>query len=209
MKLYFSPGACSLASHIVLAETGLPYQLEQVNLKDKTCSTGNFLAINAKGSVPCLKMENNKVLTEGSAILQYIADVKPESNLIAKWGTADRYKAQEWLNYIATEIHKGYSPFFSAERIFDKNSEAFTTFNTFNTNNLINKFNFLSDKLGNNDYVFGKNFTVVDAYLFTCLSWSKYINFDMTKWPNLTAYVDRVYKRPAVQKAMKEEGILK
>lgn len=209
MKLYFSPGSCALASHIALAETGVPYQVEQVNLKDKTCTSGNYLTINAKGSVPCLRMENNEILTEGAVILQYIADLKPETNLMPKFGTTERYRAQEWLNYIATELHQGYSPFFYAEGIFGNNAEAMNTYKTAMTANLTKKFNYISEKLGKNDFAFGKNFSVVDAYLFTCLSWSKYINFDMNKWPNITAYVDRVYKRPSVQKAMSEQGILK
>jgi len=205
MKLYFSPGACSLASHIALNEIGTAFEAEKVSTKDKVA----MKAIHAKGQVPTLKMDNGEVLTEGAAILQYIADQKVETNLMPKFGTVERYRAQEWLNYISTEIHKGYNPLFNAETLVT-DATARTAFTTVVKENLAKKFDYIESQLTGREYLMGKNFTVCDAYLFTCFSWSSMIGFDTAgKWPNIAAWNSRVYARPAVQKAMKTEGLLK
>jgi glutathione S-transferase len=206
MKLYYSKGACSLAPHIVLNELNMVFQTEVVDLAAKTSASGDFRTINAKGSVPALKMENGEILTEGAVIMQYLADQKPEMNLMPKLGTTERYRAQEWLNFIASEIHKGFSPLWAADRAFT--ATAAVEVKNVNKARLAEKFNFLSEELGNNDYLMGKNFTVADAYLFTCLSWSRFVGVDLTTWPSLTKYVERVGSRPAVIKTMKEEGLL-
>lgn len=205
MKLYFSPGACSLASHIALNEIGTAFETEKVSTKDKAA----MKTIHAKGQVPALKMDNGEVLTEGAAILQYIADQKVESNLMPKFGTVERYRAQEWLNYISTEVHKGYSPLFSAETLV-ADATAREAFKTVVKENLAKKFDYIETQLAGRDYLMGKNFTVCDAYLFTCFSWSGMVGFETTgKWPNIAAWNSRVYARPAVQTAMKTEGLLK
>jgi glutathione S-transferase len=141
---------------------------------------------------------------------QYIADQKPETNLMPKFGTIERYRAQEWLNYISTEVHKGgYSPLWGAESMVT-DATARTAFTTVVKENLAKKFDYIESQLTGRDYLMGKNFTVCDAYLFTCFSWSSMIGFDTAgKWPNIAAWNSRVYARPAVQKAMKSEGLLK
>jgi glutathione S-transferase len=206
MKLYFSPGACSLASHIALNEVGTAFETEKVSTKDKAA----MKAIHAKGYVPMLKMDNGEILTEGVAILQYVADQKPELNLMPKFGTTERYRAQEWLNFIATEIHKGcFAPLFGAEGLV-VDTTARTAFTTVVKENLTKKFDYIESQLTGREFLMGKNFTVCDAYLFTCFSWSNYVGFETAgKWPNISAWNSRVYARPAVQKAMQTEGLLK
>jgi glutathione S-transferase len=208
MKLYYSPGACSLSPHIVMAEMNMAYETEAVNLKDKTCTTGNFFQINPKGCVPALKMDNGEILTEGTVICQYLADMKNDGMLLAKYGTTERYRTMEWMNFIATDIHKNFSPLFSADKIYNS-PEVVNAVKTNYLNVLNEKMNFVSEKLGMNDYLMGKNFTIADAYMFTCLSWTKYVGMNMDKWSNLNSYMKRVSERPAVMKAMKEEGLLK
>ncbi len=207
MKLYYKAGACSLAPHIVLAEMNTVYSVEAVDLANKTCATGNYWNINAKGSVPALQMENGEILTEGAIISQYLADQKPETKLIPKFGTTDRYRCMEWMNFIATEVHKNMGTLFAADGMI-KNAEGNAEFKTAVANNLNKRMDFISNKLGNNTFLMGNNFTIADAYLFTCLGWSKFVNYDLSKWPNITNYMSRVFERPAVQRAMKEEGLL-
>lgn len=207
MKLYFKAGACSLAPHIVLAEMNTVYTLEAVDLANKTCATGDYWTINPKGSVPALKMENGEILTEGAIISQYLADQKPETNLIPKFGTADRYRCMEWMNFIATEVHKNMGTLFAVNGMI-KNAEGNAEFRAAVDMTLSKKMDFISKKLDNKNFLMGDNFTIADAYLFTCLGWSKFVNFDLTKWPTITNYMNRVFERPAVQKAMKEEGLL-
>ena len=204
MKLYYSPGACSLASHIALAETGTAYETEQLSTKDKTA----LKAIHPKGYIPLLKMDTGEILSEGCAILQYIADQKPESNLLPKFGTTERYRAIEWLNYIATEVHKGYGPLWAAESLVT-DTTAREGFKTAVKTRLAERFDWIDQQLAGRDFLMGKTFTVCDAYLFTCFSWSKYVDFDTTKWTNVAAWSSRVYARPAVQRAMQAEGLLK
>ncbi|MBY0516324.1 MAG: glutathione transferase GstA [Bacteriovoracaceae bacterium] len=204
MKLYYSPGACSLASHIILNETGIPFETEMKSTKDKAA----IVAIHPKGYIPLLKMDNGEILSEGVAIMQYVADQKPELNLMPKMGTTERYRALEWLNYISTEIHKGYSPLFTADRLIGEERER-DTFKAKVKDALSQKFDWIDAQLAGKDYLLGKDFTLCDAYLFTCFSWSKYVSLDTSKWKNLATWNSRVYARPAVQTAMKTEGLLK
>lgn len=207
MKLFYKAGACSLAPHIVLAELNMAYELEAVDLGSKTSVSGDFRKINPKGSIPALKMDNGEILTEGAVISQYIADQKPEGNLIPKMGTVDRYRCQEWLNFVATEIHKNFSPLFGVDRMFQTDSGKTECRAAFKAN-LNTKLAFVSEKLGTNDYLMGKDFNIADAYLFTCLNWSKLVGVDLSSWSNITGYMTRVATRPGVVKAMKEEGLL-
>lgn len=206
MKLFFSPSACSFAPHIALAELGIKYELESVNLGTKQCASGDYMKINPKGSVPALKMDNGEVLTEVAVILQYLADQKPEKNLIPKAGTPERYRCQEWLNFIATEVHKGMSGLFSADR-FITNKEGNQQYRGMVKALFEKKMNILSTQLQKNNYLMGSQFTVADAYLFTVLNWTKHLQLDLTPWPSLLGFMERMQTRPAVATALKEEGL--
>lgn len=183
------------------------YELEAVDLRAKTSASGDFWKINAKGSVPALKMESGDILTEGQVISRYLADQKPESNLVPRPGTLERYRCDEWLSYISSELHKNFTPLFMPN-MFVQNEEGMIELKGSIHEILKRKMKFVSEKLGSNDYLMGKQFTIADAYLFTVLSWSNYVKFDLTPWSNLTAYVKRVSDRPAVIRALKEEGII-
>ena len=208
MKLYYSTGACSLAPHIVMAELNMAYELEAVNLKDKTCASGDYRQVNMKGAVPALKMDNGEVLTEGAIISQYLCDMNAENTLLAKYGTTERFRTLEWMNFIATEVHKNFSPLFFAERAY-KNTDTQNDVKNFARTTLNDKFVFISEKLGTNDFLTGKTFTIADAYLFTCMNWAKYVGLDYSNYSNITNFMKRVSERPAVMRAMKEEGMLK
>ena len=178
MKLYFSPGACSFSPHIVLREAGLPFQLEKVDLKThKTAGGADFYAVHPKGYVPALQLDDGQVLTEGAAIVQYIADRNPESKLAPAAGTMDRYRLQEWLTFIATELHKAYSPLFKATTPDEVKLAQ---------KDLIGRrLDYVAKHLGGKQYLMGDVFTAADAYLFTILRWSKGVNIDLGKWPTL------------------------
>ena len=150
-------------------------------------------------------MEKGEILTEGAVIDQYLADQKHDSTIFPKIGTMDRYRCMEWLNFIATDLHKSYAPFFIGSMLTPSTA---TEISAFYTNLLSSKLDYVSEKLGTNDFLMGKNFTAADAYLFTVLSWSKHVKFDLSKWSNIQSYLERVGTRPAVVKAMKEEGLL-
>lgn len=152
-------------------------------------------------------MENGEILNEGAIISQYLVDQKTDSTLMPKFGTLDRYRCMEWMNYIATEIHKGYNPLFKAQSLL-KSVEAQNEFKDSCREVLSQRLNFVSEKLGENDFLMGKTFTIADAYLFACLNWSKFVGMDNSRWPNLAKYCERIAARPAVQKAMKEEGLI-
>jgi len=202
MKLYYSPGACSLSPHIVSRELGIPLELKKVNTKDKTIEGGgDFWKVNARGYVPALELDDGHVLTEGPAIVQYLADRKPEAGLAPKAGSTERYQLQEWLNFLTSEIHKGFSPLFKPNTPEE--------YKTISKANLANRFDWLDQQLAGKDYLMGKAFTVADAYLFVLLNWTKFQSIDLAKWPNLAAYQQRVGARPKVQEALKAEGLVK
>ena len=203
MKLYFSPGACSLSPHIVLREAGMDFALERVDLQAKKLkeSGADFLAVNPKGQVPVLELDNGERLTEGPAIVQYIADQKPASGLAPANGTMARYHTQEWLNFVTSDLHKVFAPLFRPTTPDE--------FVKITKENLANKFAFLDKHLAGKQYLMGDKFTVTDAYCFTVTGWTKYKEIDLGRWPNLKAYMDRVASRPKVQEAMKAEGLIK
>ena len=194
MKLYISPGACSLASHIVLQESGLQFTTETVNWE-----SDQIKKITPKGYVPALEMDNGEVLTEGAAILQYIADKAPAMHLIPAAGTLERYRAQEWLNYISTEVHKGFSPLFNDKSTAEVKAAA--------TEELQKKFDFLSTNLKGKSFLMGNQFTVCDAYLFTVLNWTHFLKIDLTKWPVLMGFMETVKNRPGAMAALKAEKL--
>lgn len=202
MKLYYTPGACSLSPHIILQEAGYKnYELIKVDLKTKKTQYGeDYNNIAEKSAVPLLVLDNGEVLSEGVAIIQYLSDERPQANLAPKNGTFERIRLQEWLNYIATELHKGHYPLF--------HPEAGSTAKEIYLDKLKKSYNYVSDKLKNKKYIFGDEFTIADAYLFTVLSWHKYINLDLEQWPVLAEYKKRVESRPKVQEALKAEGLL-
>ena len=202
LKLYYSPGACSLSPHIALREAGLPFELVQVNLKDKKTKDGeDFMAINAKGYVPALRLNDGYVLTEGPAIVQWIADQKPALNLAPANGTPERYRLQEWLSYIGTEIHKNFSPLFSPTTLEASKTIARQT--------LVKRFTFADEKLEGKEYLLGSQFSVADAYLFTVTNWAGFVQFDLKDYPHLRAHQARVGSRQHVQEALKAEGLTK
>ncbi|HMN82091.1 MAG TPA: glutathione transferase GstA [Burkholderiaceae bacterium] len=201
MKLYLSPGACSLSPHIVLHEAGLPHESEKVDLRArKTASGTDYTTINPKGYVPALVLDDGAVLTEGPAIVQYLADRKPDSGLAPSAGSLERYRLQEWLNFISTELHKQYSPLFNPAATDDMKKMF--------TDRLHGRYAWLDKQLTGRQYLMGDRFTVADAYLFTVMNWAQRLKFDMSKYPNLMAYVGRVAARPAVQAAMRAEGLI-
>ncbi len=202
MKLYFSPGACSLSPHIVLREAGLEFTLERVDIRKRQTATGaDFTAINPKGYVPALQLNDGTVLTEGPAIVQFVADLAPDRQLAPSHGTLERYQMVEWLNFIATELHKGFSPLFRPTSTEEIKQAARTS--------LANRLGWVASRLEGSDYLLGSQFTAADAYLFTVLGWGAIVGVDLSPWPVLTAFQQRVAGRPAVQQAMREEGLIK
>ena len=202
MKLYYSPGACSLSPHIALLEAGLPFELVLTSTKTHKLKDGtDFYGLNAKGYVPLLELENGQRLSEGPAIVQYIADLAPAKNLAPANGTMLRYRLQEWLTFIGTEVHKGFSPLFNPAMP----EEAKTIYK----DKLASRFKWLDSELAGKDYLMGEHFSVADGYLFTVTNWSKPTGVDISGYPNLQAWHARVGARPAVQEAMKAEGLLK
>ena len=200
MKLFFKSGACSLSPHIVLEELGLPYEAVTVDLKAKTLPDGSdYLKLNAKGYVPALQLDSGEVLTEGPAIVQYLADQKPEKKLAPASGTIERYRLQSLLTYIGTEIHKSFSPLFNPTMPEEAKAVARA--------NLERRLGWVNDQLAGRDYLMGADFTVADAYLFTVTNWARPVKFDISKFTNLTAYMARVAARPGVKAALKAEGL--
>jgi glutathione S-transferase len=202
MKLYYSPGTCALSPHIVLLEAGLPFTLEKTDLKSKKTEKGtDYLTINSKGYVPALQLDDGQVLTEGPAIVQYLADQRPDSGLAPRAGTLERYRLMEMLNFISTELHKSFSPLFNPSASPDWKKAA--------TESVGKRFDWLVAHIGDKKYLFGDNFTVADAYLFTILGWTRHAHIDLARWPALEAYQSRVGHRPKVQEALKAEGLIK
>jgi glutathione S-transferase len=191
MKLFIKPGACSLSPHIVSREAGLKLEVIKADTRSP-----EFQKLNPKGYVPVLQLDDGQVLTEGAVIVQYLADQKPEAKLAPKSGTLERYRLQEWLNYIATELHKGFSPLFRKPTPEAKQQIL---------EGLAKKFVFLSQHLEKNAFLLGERFTVADAYLFTVLTWAKGQAIDLAQWPALKTWFDKVGARPAVQDTLQAE----
>ncbi len=201
MKLYYLSGACSLASHIVIKELNLPCESVQVTRGSKETADGrNLNDINPKGQVPALLLDNGEVLTESAVLVQYLADQKPEAGLLPVAGTWARYRAQEFLNYIATDLHRGYGMLFNPAASLERKAE--------DKGNLEKKLAMLSRLLGEKPYALGESFSAVDAYLFTVLGWTKRVGVDLSPWANLSAFMARVGARPSVLAAMQEEGLI-
>jgi glutathione S-transferase len=202
MQLYFSPGACSLASHITAREAGIPIKLERTDTKTKKLvDGGDYYAVNSKGAVPALRLDDGQVLTEGVAIMQYLADLKPESGLAPRAGTIERYRVQEWLNYITSEVHKGFSPLW--------NSSLDPKVHEYARANLEKKLDWTNAQLAGKKYLTGDKFTIADAYLYTVINWAFFLNIGLDKWPALKEFHARVAARPAVQEALAAEGLNK
>jgi glutathione S-transferase len=202
MKLYYSPGACSLAVNIALHETGIPFELERVDNKAKVTKSGeNFWDVNPKGVVPVLKVANGEILTEVTTLLQHVADQKPDAGLMPRAGTMDHYRVLEWLSFIATELHKQFTPLFKdgtpgEYRLIAKE-------------NVLNAFKLIDVHLADKQWLAGGNYSIADIYLFTVSNWARFQDIDITQWPNIEDLRKRVRARPKVQEAMKAEGLIK
>jgi glutathione S-transferase len=202
MKLFYSRGTCSLAAHIVLHEAALQADLQKVDIKAKLLEGGgDFTQVNPKGYVPVLQLDNGEFLTENGVILQYLADLKPQSGLAPAAGTLARYRLMEWLSFISSELHKGYSPLFAPTTPQD--------YKAIVKDKLAQRLGYVDQKLSGKQYLMGDTFTVADAYLFVVVNWSRAMHVDLTAFPNLQAFQQRVVHRPAVQAAMKVEGLVK
>lgn len=202
MKLYYSPGACSLASHIALREAGIEFELVKVEGRgQKTAGGEDYMKVTTKGYVPALRLDDGSVLTEGTAILPYIGDQKPAAGLVPPAGTIARYRLHEWLGYINSEIHKNFSPFFTPG-VTDAQKEAARAA-------LDKRLKYAEAVLSEQPFLMGDTFSVADAYLFTTLGWFAFIKIDLGQWPVLKAYHGRIATRPAVQAALRAEGLLK
>ncbi|MGG2398603.1 glutathione transferase GstA [Pseudomonas sp. SH1-B] len=201
MKLYYKAGACSLAPHIALREAGLAFELEAVDLQTKlTASGADYTRINGKGYIPALMLDSGKVLSEGAAILQYIADLKPESGLAPANGSEARYELQSWLSFISSELHKPMGSMFNPAQSEDWKNAAKAL--------LSKRLDWLVAELGEDSFLLGDNFTVADGYLFTVLNWSALVGFSLDPWPTLQTYRSRIGSRPKVIEALKAEGLL-
>ncbi len=202
MKLYSMPGACSLAAHIALREAGIAFELVKVSHRTHKTSQGiDFDQINPKGYVPALVLDNGELLTENAALLAYIADLNPAAGLAPPGGTLERYRMSEWLAYVNSEIHKAFSPLFARDAPEDMKQYARAA--------LTKRLGWLAQELGSKPYLLGEHFTVADAYLFVTLTWAPLVNFDLSPWPNLMTFQDRVGARAHVIEAMAAEGLLR
>ena len=200
MKLFYKPGACSLASHITLRESGKDFTLDGVDLMKKRLENGDdFFAVNPKGQVPALLLDDGTLLTEGVAIMQYLADSVPDRQLLAPTSSLSRYKTIEWLNYIATELHKGFTPLFRPDTPEDFKPTVRAL--------LEKKMQYVNDSLKNNQWICGPRFSIADAYLFTVLRWAYAVKLNMAGLSNIDAYMARMAERPAVAAALKAEGL--
>lgn len=200
MKLYYSPGACSLSPHIALREAGLAFELVKKDLHSQALADGSdFRAINPKGYVPALMLDDGQILTEGPAIVQYIADRAPEKKLAPPAGTMERVRLQEWLNYITSELHKTFSPLFNKQASEDWKAAARAL--------LDRRIDTVAKALEGRSFLMGDAFSVSDCYLFTVLNWAHWVRIDLSRWPAVGEYLKRVAARPAVQEALKAEGL--
>jgi glutathione S-transferase len=201
MKLYYAPGVCSLSPHIALEEAGLKHSLVKTDIRAKTIEGGaDYKSVNPLGYVPALVLEDGTLLTEGPAIVQYIADKAPEKKLAPANGTAERYRLQSWLNFLSSELHKGFSPLFNPA-LSDEVKQVFKE-------RLATRLAHLEQHLAKNTYLMGETFTVADGYCFTVLRWTVPMKIDLAPYPNIQAYMKRIEARPAVQAAMKAEGLI-
>jgi glutathione S-transferase len=202
MKLYYAPGARSLSPHIILRETNTPFTLVKVDLAAKTAEDGSdFFAVNPNGYVPALQLDDGTILTEGPAIVQYIADQAGATALAPRNGTLERYKLQSWLNFISAELHKTFSPLFGTK--MPESGKAVMT------ERLHERFGVLEKHLASSPYLMGEAFTLPDAYLFTVLGWTRPLKLDMERYPHIGSYLARVGERPTVKAAMQAEGLVK
>ncbi|MGE4131627.1 MAG: glutathione transferase GstA [Bdellovibrionales bacterium] len=207
MKLYYSPGSSSLASHIVIKEMELPVDLHKVDLKTKKCASGaDYRLINPKGSVPALELSEGELLTESSAILLYLADLKPELHMAPKPSTFDRIRLIEWLSFVSTELHKSFSPLFGAKSIVPE-EEGQKQLKAYYIERIATRFGILEERLQSRPFLMGETFSVADPALFTVLRWSRAMGIEISRWPSLHKFMDRVGARPKVQLAMKTEGL--
>lgn len=203
MKLYYVPAACSLSVQIALHEAGVPHEIEKVDGRTKkTADGGDYLAINPRGQVPALILDDGSLMTEGPAIVQYIADMKPEKMLMPPAGTMARYRFLEWLNYLTSELHQRFYPLFVFPNFPEDVIAALK-------DDLVKRLSHVSQKLGDGPYLMGEQFTVADGYLFTMLRWPPFVKIDPAPWPNLSEYSERVAARPAVQAAMRAAGLIR
>ena len=199
MKLFYAPGACSLSPHIVACEAGIDLELCKVNLKTKQTETGaDYTEVNPKGYVPALQLEGGEMLTEGPAIVQFLAEQKPEKKLAPEYGSLDHYRVLEWLNYISTEVHKSFVPLFWGGSDDEKAATK---------DKLAKRFQYVEDHMAG-DYLMGDDFCIADAYLFTVYNWCAKVDVQTNSWPKLKAFAERMSGRPGVQKAMKDEGLI-
>lgn len=202
MKLYYAPGACSLAAHIVICELGLPHELVKVDLKTHTTEGGgDFYAINPKGYVPALELEYDQVLTEDAVILQYLAELKADVSLLPPAGSMERWRVLEWLNFISSELHKGLGTLFNPAVTPEWKQAVLERVSL--------RLDLVNQALKGNAFLCGRHFTIADAYLFTIVNWTGFMKIDLGPWPELAAYQLRMAERPAVQQAMRAEGLLK
>lgn len=200
MKLYYAAGACSLSPHIVLRETGQDFELVKVDGKTKTTEHGdNYLDINPKGAVPALQLDNGEILTEGAAMVQYLADLKPESGLVPANGTYERVKMQETLNYIASEVHKSLGIMFAPIWADEEKAKLRMLASK--------KLDYVNSQLEGRDFIFGNAFSIADAYLFTVCNWVPFVGLSFDNWPNIAAYRGRISARPNVLASLKAEGL--
>ena len=201
MKLYYSPGACSQAVHIALHEAGIEHESESVDLGAKRTETGaDYWAINPKGAVPALDLGDGQILTENAAILQYVGDLSSDEGLLPKVGELRRYRVLEWLNFIATELHKGFGPLWNPASSDEAKQGA--------RDLLAKKFDFAEKQLGGGPYVLGKQVTVADPYLFVIANWTAMHGIDLGRWPGLVAFTERMRERPAVRLVLRAEGLV-
>lgn len=202
MKLYYSPGVCSLSPHIALREAGLPFEAIKVDYASKQLpGGGDFRRLQPLGYVPLLELDNGELLAEGPAIVQYIADLKPEAGLAPPAGTLARYRLQEWLGFINSELHKAYSSLFDASYPSELKAAI--------RDKLATRLDRVAEKLQGRPWLLGEQFSVADGYLFTVLEWSRFVDIDLARWPVLQAFVERTRQRPAVRAALRAEGLLK
>ncbi|HZB68916.1 MAG TPA: glutathione transferase GstA [Sphingomicrobium sp.] len=201
MKLYYSPGACSQAAHIVLHETGFSHDSIRVDLKAKSLEDGSdYRRINPKGAVPALELENGEVLTENAVILQYLGDRSGSPDLLPPLGDFRRYRVLEWLNFVATELHKGFSPLFNPAAASEWKQAA--------RDQLGKKFDYVDQQLGDGPFLTGNRFTIADAYLFVMLGWTAVTDIDLGRWPGLTAFRERAAQRPSARQVLEFEGLV-